>query len=140
MRGAALALALILAGCGSPQLDTSADVTAIEAQMHARFDRPQAKLDAGPIVVSGDHAVADWTQGPMGGRALFERRDGKWTIVLCSGDALRTAAFLTQARVPTADAERIMAKLADSERAVAPDRIAKMRSFTGIVTVDQMPK
>lgn len=139
MRSVILSCVLLLAACGSPQaVNSGADVAVIEAQMHARFDRPDAKLDAGPIVVSGNHAVADWTQGPMGGRALFERHDGAWTIVLCSGEALREAAFLKQARVPAPDAEAIARLLRDVERGLAPVRRAKMRSFIGTVTADQM--
>lgn len=140
MRGAVLALGLLLAACGSPQaVETGADVAAIEAQMHSRFDRPDARLDAGPIVVSGNHAVADWTLGPMGGRALFERQDGKWAIVLCSGDALRDAKFLERARVPAAHAEAITRLLHETERNITPERRARMRSFTGTITADQMP-
>ncbi|WP_375249624.1 copper uptake system-associated protein [Sphingomonas sp.] len=140
MRRVVIVLAFALAACGGkPAVDIAPDVAAIEAQMHARFDRPDARLDAGPVVVSGDHAVADWTQGPMGGRALFERREGKWALVLCSGDALKQIDRLKQARVPDADAEAIVRELGDAEKHVQAERLARMRSFTGTVTADQMP-
>jgi len=139
MRGAIFALAFRLAACGGEQAtSTGADVTAIETQMHTQFDRPDARLDVGPIAVSGNHAVADWTQGAMGGRALYERRDGTWAIVLCSGDALKQVAYLKQARVPDGNAEAIVRKLGESEKVIAHERLAKMRSFTGTVTADQM--
>ncbi|HTU09744.1 MAG TPA: copper uptake system-associated protein [Allosphingosinicella sp.] len=139
MRPALLALALMLAACGRAPVDTSADVASIETQMHQRFDRPDSRLEAGPVVVRGDHAIADWTQGPMGGRALFRRHNGAWSLVLCSGDGLRDQGYLTRARVPAADAEALVRLLADAERSVAPDRLAKMRAFSGTVTAEQMP-
>lgn len=140
MRGVILGCVLLLTACGSPQaVDSGVDVAAIEAQMHVRFDRPDTRIDAGPIVVSGNHAVADWTQGTMGGRALFERRGSAWAIVLCSGEALRESTFLKQASVPAPDAEAIARLLREVERGVTPERLAKMRSFTGTVTADQMP-
>jgi hypothetical protein len=37
------------------------------------FDKPNETLSVGPVVVSGNHAVADWAQGDMGGRALLRR-------------------------------------------------------------------
>ncbi len=140
MRRIILSICLALAACGSPQAaDTGKDVAAIENQMRARFDKPAARLEAGPTIVSGDYAVADWTQGAMGGRALFERRDGKWTIILCSGDALRNASVLKQARLPDADAEAIAHELSNAERSVARARLAKMSRFQGTVMADQMP-
>ncbi len=75
----------------------------------------------------------------MGGRALFERREGKWALVLCSGEALKQVDYLKQARVPDGDAMAIVRKLGDAEKSVAQERLAKMRSFNGTVTADQMP-
>lgn len=139
MRSSILAMALLVAACGGQQaVNRGPDVAAIEAQMQARFDRPGARLDAGPIAVSGDHAVADWTQGPMGGRALFERRGGEWALVLCSGDALSRVDYLEQARVPAAEADAIVRALRDAEQSVTAERLVKMRSFTGTVTAEEM--
>ena len=41
------------------------------------FGKPNETLSVEPIMVSGDHAVADWTQGEMGGRALLRRPVGQ---------------------------------------------------------------
>lgn len=132
MRGAILALALFLpAAACSPSQDREA--AAITAVMRGLFDKPGMPLDAGPVAVSGGHAVADWTQGAMGGRALLERRRGKWVIRLCSGDSLRDAAVLRAAGVPAADAAAIVAGLAEAEQAVSGERLKRMASFKGAV-------
>lgn len=111
------------------------DAAAIAAAMRATFERPDAPLDAGPVVVSGTFAVADWTQGGMGGRALYERADEGWVVRFCSGDALRTAEGLQRLGVPYADAVLLEARLAEAERAVAPDRLAAMAAFDGTVAM-----
>ncbi len=132
MRGAILALALFLpAAACSPSQDQEA--AAITAVMRGLFDKPGLPLDAGPVAVSGGHAVADWTQGAMGGRALLERRGGKWVIRLCSGESLRDATVLRAAGVPAANAEAIAAGLAEAERSVSAERLKRMASFKGTV-------
>lgn len=132
MRGAMLAIALLLpAAACAPSQDR--DAAAITAVMRGMFDKPDLPLDAGPVAVSGDHALADWTQGSMGGRALLERRGGKWVVTLCSGDALRDPKMLEQARVPPADAAAIAAALVTAERTVAAARLRRMSSFKGAV-------
>ena len=128
---AVLASALLLAPLRRAQ-DT-ADAEAIAATMNATFDRPDAPLDAGPVVVSGAFAVADWTQGDRGGRALFERKGEAWVVRFCSGDALRSADGLVRLGVPQEDADQLAALLAEAERAVAPERIAAMAAFDGTV-------
>lgn len=131
---------LLLAGCASElEVDTSRDVAAIAADMHARFDRPDAVLETGPIVVSGEHAIAGWIQGNAGGRALFERRSGKWEIVLCSGDALLDAGYLRRARVPQDNAEQLATLISEAERGLSPARLQQMASFTGTVMAADMP-
>nr|WP_272494081.1 copper uptake system-associated protein [Stenotrophomonas mori] len=104
--------------------------------MHATWDRPEAPLDAGPVVVEGDHAVVDWTQGPMGGRALLKRRHGEWITVLCAGDGIRDAEGLAATGMPAAVAGRLAARLAHAETQVAAERLARMSAFTGVVRMD----
>jgi hypothetical protein len=90
-------------------------------------------LDAGPVVVDGDWAVADWTQERMGGRALLHREHGTWTTVLCAGDGIRSKQGLVEAGIPHEQAQSLAAKLATAETKVAPDRLALMSTFAGIV-------
>lgn len=128
------ALAVLAASCAPPP--ESHDAADIGAMMHATFDRPDAPLIAEPIVVSGDYAVADWTQGERGGRALIKRTEGEWRIVLCAGDGIRTAAGMQGAGVPIEHAQDLARKLADAERHVPAERVHSMASFEGIVRMD----
>jgi hypothetical protein len=87
MMVAALAVltASVATGLAEP---AGADATAISQLLHGTFDRPNESLSVGPVVVSGDHAIADWSQGDMGGRALLRRKQGGWVVTLCAGDAI----------------------------------------------------
>lgn len=133
----AACLAALLCACTVPATDaTPADEQAILALMHATWDRPQTTLDAGPVVVEGEHALVDWTQGGMGGRALLERQAGHWITVLCAGDGIRSADALIEAGVPRAQAQAMAAKLATAETKVSSDRLALMSNFAGVVRMN----
>lgn len=136
-RWPACALALCLAACSGGGAPADAGATdAIVAAMHATWDRPEQPLEAGPVVVAGDLAVADWTQGEAGGRALLRRAGAGWETVLCAGDGIRTAEGLQAVGVPAEQATRLARALADAERSVAPARLARMARFAGVVRMD----
>ncbi len=124
-----LAGALALAGCGiaNPAVDEGRIRDATEAHFGSRL----VPIDIGPVVISGDHAIADWTQGAFGGRALFERVDHGWMLLLCSGDSIRQAANLERAGVPQFNASWIANRLAEAEAALPPQRLARMKRFVG---------
>jgi hypothetical protein len=42
--------------------------------LHLTFDKPEAKLDVAPVVALAGYAIAGWTQGETGGRALLQAR------------------------------------------------------------------
>jgi len=130
---ACLLLAAVLTGCGPSQ---AKDEAAILGLMRSTWDRPDSRLDAGPVVVAGDSAVADWTQGSMGGRALLERRDGRWRVVLCAGDVLRSERGLGQVGLHPAIASTLASKLSQAERDVPAVRLAAMARFRGIVPME----
>jgi hypothetical protein len=112
------------------------DSGAIRALIGATWDRSDSKVDTDPVVVSGQHAVASWTQGDRGGRALL-KRDGKlWKVVLCSGDPLTHASSLIDAGVPKSDADIIAQHLAVEEARAPADRRAKFSLFEGTVMGD----
>lgn len=129
-------LALLLVACSASQSGARADQQAILTRMHATWDRPDSKLDAGPLVVEGDYALADWTQGQMGGRALLRRRHGQWSTVLCAGDGIRDVEGLAAAGVPAAIAGRLATRLAEAEKQVPAERLAQMSAFMGVVQMD----
>ena len=134
----AVALALLLGACtAQPPPAASMDEAAIVEQMRSTWEKPEAPLDAGPVVVEGDHAVADWTQGTRGGRALLRREHGQWTTVLCAGDGIRSAEGLQAVGVPAAQAAVLAVKLATAEQAVPAERLARMSAFLGVVRMQQ---
>ena len=108
------------------------DANAIRAVIGATWDKPDSKVEIDPVVVSGSHAVASWTQ--HGGRALMRRGDRRWSVVLCSGDPLKDAGWLAEAGVPSSDADRIARDLGAAEALVTAERRAKFSLFEGVVS------
>jgi hypothetical protein len=108
------------------------DAQAIRSLIGAMWDKADAKVVADPVVVSGTYAVASWTQGEHGGRALLRRDASGWGVVLCGGDALRDAASLAEAGVPKRDAEQIAVELSRTEELMPPERKSKFSLFQGI--------
>ena len=130
-------LAALLCACAKPDQSPEADQVAILDQMHATWDRPHAPLDAGPVVVAGDWAMADWTQGRTGGRALLKREQDAWVTVLCAGDGIRDVGALVEAGVPRAQARELAARLGAAEAKTSPGRLALMSTFAGIVRMQE---
>lgn len=124
-----LAGVLALAGCGIPNIVL--DEARIREGTEAHFGSPRFPIDTGPIVISGDHGIADWTQGDFGGRALFERGAHGWMLLLCSGDSIRRPENLMRAGVPDFNAHRIAEQLAKAEAVLPPGRLARMKRFIG---------
>lgn len=112
------------------------DAALIETTLKAMFDKPESPLSVSPIVVVSDAAIAGWTQGPMGGRALLRRHHGKWSIQLCSGDSLKDVAALTKAGLNSRDAEALSIALSKAEAGLDPARLALFSSFEGTVMMD----
>ncbi len=117
-------------------MSEEAERQAIFALMRATSEQPGNALDAGPVAVAGDYAVADWTQGSMGGRALLRKRDGAWVVILCAGDVLKTEEGLRRVSVPEAPARALADQLEELERGVAPERLAAMARFLEIVEME----
>jgi hypothetical protein len=113
------------------------DKAAILEVMKGTWEKPEAPLRVDPIVVAGDHAIAGWVQGDMGGRALLRRKAGAWMVVLCSGDALKSAKELKKAAVPADQAVGLAKSLADAESRLEPATLAQFSKFEGLVMMDQ---
>jgi hypothetical protein len=136
IRAGLLAAALIL-GAAAPAFADTPDQTAIQAVMHGMFDRPEAELVISPVVVEGGFAVAGWTQGDMGGRAFLKQDQGKWVLVLCTGDEIKSAEALESSGVPADTAKALSAAIAEAEKSVDAARLKQLASFQGIVRMDE---
>lgn len=146
-RAGSLALGLVLSGLASLALGLGSpaawahghehDEAAVRRLLHDTFDTPQARLVVEPVVVVGRHAIAGWMQGARGGRALLAREaEGRWAVVLCSGDALLDANFLREAGLGRAQAEQAALALRQAEQRLTPAQRAQLASFEGLVRMD----
>ena len=113
------------------------DLDAITHMQKALFDTPDNPLAMGPIVIAGDYAVSDWSQGGVGGRALLRKTETGWAIHLCSGAALKEAAALVQIGVPDEVAAQLAEQIAAAEADLPADQVALYDSFDGTMMVDE---
>lgn len=120
----------------SPAFTQESDAHAIASLIGATWDKPDSKVETDPVVISGDFAVASWTQGDRGGRALLRKENARWKVVLCSGDPLKSASGLVEAGVPAPDAEKIAEDIAAVEARAPAERRAKFSLFEGTVFGD----
>lgn len=111
------------------------DHAAIRGVMKGTWDKPSSPVVVDPIVVRGDHALAGWTQGDMGGRALLRRMASQWSVMFCAGDDLTRADVLHRIGLPQAAADAAAAMLAKAEKAANPSRVAMFSRFEGLVQV-----
>ncbi len=129
-----LAAFLVLSGLAGPAF-AGPNEDAVRHLLHSTFDKPGAKLIVEPVAVDGDHAIAGWTQGDTGGRALLRRKGDHWQIVLCSGDQLRSVDTLAHAGLPMPAANALASQLAKAEASTDPKRLALFSRFDGIVMI-----
>jgi hypothetical protein len=113
------------------------DEDAVRDLLHSSFDKPEAKLVVGPVVATADYAIAGWTQGEMGGRALLRNKHGRWTIILCAGDGIRSAEALRHAGIAPDVADELAKALAKAEQTVPADRLAMFARFEGLLRMDE---
>lgn len=114
-----------------------ADRSAIPELLRKTWEKPQSQLVADPIVLTGNHAIADWRQGDHAGRALLRRASSGWSVVLCAGDALTEPAFLVEAGVAADQAATLADALASAERNLPADLKERMSRFKNIVRMHE---
>jgi hypothetical protein len=115
----------------------ASDQDAIRSEMMKTWDKPDARLVVDPIAVSGGHAIAGWSQGDMGGRALLRKKGHGWEVVLCAGDDLKRTDVLTKVGLAATAAKSLSAGLAAAEAKVPPDRLALFSKFEGLLMVSE---
>lgn len=130
-------LALCACSPWAARAASPADEAAIRAVLSATWDKPEQRLSVAPIVVLGGHAIAGWTQGERGGRALLARSSsGKWEVTACGGDGLKEAKNLTLAGIPAATADGLAKALRQAEAKEPADRLARFSTFDALVRMD----
>jgi hypothetical protein len=135
MRGRWAGIGLLLALTASPTRGAD-DEAAIRRLLIDLFDKPEARLTVDPVIIDEDVAIADWSQGDLGGRALLRRKAGVWEVALCAGDALRQSAALEKLGLAKPRAEALAAALASAEKSLSPTLLERMAQFDGVVAVD----
>ncbi len=127
-----LAAASILAPLSrSSPASAGLDERAIMRAVAKRFDRPGNPVMFGPVIVVGNCAIADWYQEEKGGRALLGRKDGNWSLRLCSGDSLKDPLVLVANGIARPDAIKLARELADAEARTSPEVDEKFSLFPG---------
>jgi hypothetical protein len=113
-----------------------ADAPTIVQLLKKQFDKPKSPLTVMPVTVEGDWAMAGWLQDERGGRALLNKRQGQWVIVVCGGDGLLQAGALSQTGMKTDAAQKLTMKAQSAERLLPADTLKKFASFEGMLRVD----
>jgi hypothetical protein len=129
-------LLIVAALCAGACPALASDADAVRAVMMKIWDGPDSRLVVDPVVLSPDYAIAGWSQGEMGGRALLRKKAGAWEVTLCAGDDLKKPDLLMKAGMSHAMAQQLAADLAKSEAALPRERLALFSKFEGLVMVD----
>jgi hypothetical protein len=122
----------VLAGASAAQAAPD-DAAEIRQVISTQFDKPDNPVVIDPVVVEDNDAIAGWTQGERGGRALLRRSEGKWRVVLCGGDALKGADALAPTGIAPKPAAVLAGKLAAAEKKLPPGRRALFSTFEGLM-------
>jgi len=102
------------------------------------FDQPNNRLKVNPVIVEGDYAIAGWSQGDKGGRALLVSTNGKWSIQLCAGDSLKDEKFLKESGVDVKIISSILKKLATAEAKLDAITLKRFSEFKEIVYINSV--
>ncbi|MDX1914787.1 MAG: copper uptake system-associated protein [Methylophilus sp.] len=117
-----------------------AQTAAVEATIKAQWEKPNHPIRVPVVVMSGEHAIADWIQEPKGGRALLKLTDGHWHTLMCGDANLAQTNHLISAGVPLADAERLSIALKQAETKLSQDERATINSFNGMIDMLKAPQ
>jgi len=109
--------------------ETLTDEAQIQAVIGKTYDKPNNKVNTTPVSVADDFAIADWTQGERGGRALMKRINGNWEILACGNGGLKDTKSLIKAGMSEKTASTVIKKLTNLEKSEDPKRLAKFNLF-----------
>jgi hypothetical protein len=134
LRTAVVASAFLMVLCAANA--QSDDQASIAKLLHGMFDRPDMQVTIAPVVVSGDYAIAGWTQAEAGGRALLRKKEQQWSLILCAGDEIKSAHALITAGIIEDNANTLHRDLATAESALPKEQVAMFSRFQGIMMMD----
>jgi len=112
------------------------DQASIRRVLMTQFDKPEARLQVNPVVIAGDSAIASWSQGERGGRALLFREGREWRVAVCGGDGLTESKVLREAGVKRSIADELLRGLRVAEARLPASQRAKFSTFDGLVRID----
>jgi hypothetical protein len=104
--------------------------------LKAQFEKPEAPLRVEPINVEGDFAVAGWSQGGRGGRALLQKDKSQWFIAICGGSGLTQADVLQGIGMGSAAATKLARAVVVSENKLGADQRKLFDGFQGMTKMD----
>ena len=134
------ALAFVAATClfsnaiAHPQTEAESQEK-IKALISKTLDQPNLKVQTTPIVIEGKVAIADWTQGQKGGRALLRRKHADWEIIACGGAGFKDPSVIAASGISKRIANNITEKLKTAEAKLPPQKVKQLDSFDGVVTM-----
>jgi hypothetical protein len=136
VRFAPVVLALAVIGwLVNQELGHRADQDGIRRVMAQVFDKPSFPVEVNPVVIDGEHALADWIQGGFGGRTVLRKMQGQWVVVLCGGHGLTQSATLVETGMPVSSATVLSKALAEAEARLGPETLKKFTTFDGVAAV-----
>lgn len=107
----------------------------IQELISKTFDKPGLRVKTAPIVIEGKVAIADWSQGQKGGRALLRRKHHDWEIIACGGPGFKDPESIAAMGISKVIAANITAKLKDAEAKLTPQQVKQFDSFDGVVNM-----
>lgn len=105
------------------------DRQSIEKLLKDNFEKPALPLRVTPISFSENYAVAGWTQGERGGRALLKKEKGAWVLQACGGDGLKQVAVLQNSGLTRDGAVRLVSEIEQAERRIPSSDVEKFSRF-----------
>lgn len=115
--------------------DRAADLLAINTVLRAELDN-QTDIIIAPVVLDGAFAIAGWTRGEAGARALLRRDiDDGWYVEMWSGKSVTLPATLSSIGVPKSAAESLRRELAASEALLGCQFSSRFDNYPGTVII-----
>jgi len=125
-----------IAATATPSRANDQDAGAVRHVLMSTWDRADERLSVDPVTLGSEYALAGWTQGDRGGRALLKRGHGGWTVHVCGGDHLLDAQLLRKIGVSDGESKKLIADQKSAERKLPAKKVAMFSLFDSLVEMD----